>query len=44
MKLKLRTRCCYFSGFCYYLHTAVFTFVTPLIVVPLVLWRPGLKG
>jgi cellulose synthase (UDP-forming) len=30
-----RTRCCYLSGFCYYLHTAAFTFVGPII--PLVL-------
>ena len=27
----LRTRLCYLSGFPYYLHTALFTFVAPLI-------------
>jgi cellulose synthase (UDP-forming) len=30
-----RTRCCYISGFCYYVHTAAFTFATP--VIPLVM-------
>jgi cellulose synthase (UDP-forming) len=30
-----RTRCCYLSGFCYYAHTAAYTFATPLI--PLVM-------
>ena len=28
-KMRLRTRFCYLSGFCYYLHTALFTFVAP---------------
>ena len=40
-KLKLRTRCCYFSGFCYYLHTAVFTVVTPLIPLTMLLFLPN---
>jgi cellulose synthase (UDP-forming) len=39
-KLKLRTRCCYFSGFCYYVHTAVFTVVTPLIPLTMLLFLP----
>jgi cellulose synthase (UDP-forming) len=39
-KLRLRTRLCYLSGFFYYLHTAVFTFVTPLIPVTLLLALP----
>lgn len=30
-----RTRCCYLSGFCYYVHTALFAFFAP--AVPLVL-------
>jgi cellulose synthase (UDP-forming) len=34
-KLSLRARLSYLSGFCYYLHTGVFTLVAPL--VPLVL-------
>ena len=40
MRMHWRTRCCYLSGFCYYVHTAVFTFVAPaiplvmLIVIP----------
>jgi GT2 family glycosyltransferase len=34
-KMRWRTRCCYLSGFCYYVHTAAFTFATPLI--PLVM-------
>jgi len=39
-RMRLRTRCCYISGFCYYVHTALFTFVAPaiplvmLIVIP----------
>jgi cellulose synthase (UDP-forming) len=34
-RMRLRTRCCYLSGFCYYVHTALFTFVAPAI--PLVM-------
>lgn len=34
-KMSLRTRCCYLSGFCYYLHTAMFTFVGPTIPIVL---------
>ena len=33
--MRWRTRFCYLSGFCYYLHTALFTFVAPAI--PLVM-------
>jgi len=34
-RLRFRTRCCYLSGFCYYVHTALFIFVVPAI--PLVM-------
>jgi cellulose synthase (UDP-forming) len=40
-KIPLSTRLCYLSGFCYYLHTAVFTFVTPVIPILLLLALPG---
>ena len=40
-KLGFSTRLCYLSGFCYYLHTAVFTFVTPLIPIMLIVGIPG---
>lgn len=33
--MRWRTRCCYLSGFCYYVHTALFTFAAPAI--PLVM-------
>ncbi len=39
-KMRLRTRCCYLSGFCYYVHTALFTFATPLIPLSLLLFMP----
>jgi cellulose synthase (UDP-forming) len=39
-KLRLRSRLCYLSGFFYYLHTALFTFVAPLIPITLLLVRP----
>jgi cellulose synthase (UDP-forming) len=35
LRMRWRTRLCYLSGFCYYLNTALFTFVGPAI--PLVL-------
>lgn len=38
--IRARTRACYLSGFCYYLHTAVFTLVTPLIPLILLLAMP----
>lgn len=40
-KLRPSTRLCYISGFCYYLHTAIFTFVAPLIPIILLLALPG---
>jgi len=40
-KLSLRTRCCYFSGFCYYVHTALFTIITPLIPLTMLLFLPN---
>jgi len=39
-KLRLRTRMCYLSGFFYYIHTALFTFVGPLIPITLLLAIP----
>lgn len=39
-KLNLRTRCCYFSGFCYYVHTALFTVITPLIPLTMLIFLP----
>jgi cellulose synthase (UDP-forming) len=39
-KMPLRTRCCYLSGFCYYLHTALFTFVAPTIPLVLLIFLP----
>ncbi len=40
-KLRLRTRMCYLSGFFYYIHTALFTFVGPLVPITLLLAMPG---
>jgi cellulose synthase (UDP-forming) len=39
-KMRLRTRFCYLSGFCYYLHTAVFTFVVPAIPLTMLIFMP----
>src|SRR5581483_8319251 len=39
-KMPLLTRLCYLSGFCYYIHTAVFVFVTPAIPLLLILREP----
>ncbi|MFI9547455.1 glycosyltransferase family 2 protein [Streptomyces sp. NPDC052016] len=39
-KLRLTTRLCYISGFFYYLHTALFTFVAPLIPITLLVAMP----
>ena len=36
-RLRVRTRMCYLSGFFYYIHTALFTFVGPLIPITLLL-------
>jgi cellulose synthase (UDP-forming) len=40
-KLRFSTRLCYLSGFCYYMHTAVFTFVTPMIPIVLIVTLPN---
>ncbi len=40
-KLPFPTRLCYLSGFCYYLHTAIFVFVAPLIPILLIVALPG---
>lgn len=39
-KMRLRTRLCYLSGFCYYMHTAIFTLVTPAIPLTLLIFMP----
>ena len=39
-KMKPRARLSYLSGFCYYLHTALATFVGPAIPIILLLWFP----
>ena len=39
-KMRLRTRFCYLSGFCYYLHTAMFTFVAPAIPLTMLIFMP----
>jgi cellulose synthase (UDP-forming) len=39
-KMRWRTRCCYLSGFCYYVHTAAFTFATPLIPLTMMIFMP----
>jgi cellulose synthase (UDP-forming) len=40
-RMPLRTRACYVSGFCYYVHTAVSTLVTPVIPLVMLLAIPG---
>ncbi|MFG2638849.1 glycosyltransferase family 2 protein [Streptomyces sp. NPDC048362] len=40
-KLSLATRLCYMSGFFYYIHTALFTFLAPLIPITLLLTMPN---
>jgi cellulose synthase (UDP-forming) len=40
-RMRWRTRCCYLSGFCYYVHTAAFTFATPLIPLVMLIFFPG---
>lgn len=40
VKMKLRTRFCYLSGFCYYIHTAIFVFVGPTIPIALLVVFP----
>ena len=39
--MSFRTRCCYLSGFCYYIHTAIFTFVGPFIPLVLLVVYPS---
>ena len=39
--MPLTSRMCYVSGFCYYLHTALFTVVAPLIPLVLLIGLPG---
>jgi cellulose synthase (UDP-forming) len=41
-RLRLTSRLCYLSGFFYYIHTALFTFVAPLIPITLLLAMPDL--
>jgi cellulose synthase/poly-beta-1,6-N-acetylglucosamine synthase-like glycosyltransferase len=41
-KLPLRTRLCYLSGFLYYINTAVFAFIIPLLSIALVAFDPGM--
>lgn len=39
-QMRLRSRLSYLSGFCYYLHTAAFTIVGPLIPLVMLIWFP----
>jgi cellulose synthase (UDP-forming) len=39
-RMGWRTRCCYLSGFCYYVHTALFTFVAPLVPLTMLAFLP----
>jgi cellulose synthase (UDP-forming) len=41
-KLSLRTRMCYLSGFLYYINTAMFAFVIPLLSIGLLALDPGI--
>lgn len=40
-RMRIRTRLGYISGFCYYLHTAMFTFVGPIVPIVMLLWFPN---
>ena len=40
-KIRLRTRLCYVSGFCYYVHTALFTFATPIVPLVMLIFLPN---
>jgi cellulose synthase (UDP-forming) len=40
-EMPWRTRLCYLSGFCYYVHTALFIFATPLIPLLMLLVLPS---
>jgi cellulose synthase (UDP-forming) len=39
-RMRWRTRCCYLSGFCYYVHTAMFTFLAPAIPLVMLTFLP----
>jgi cellulose synthase (UDP-forming) len=39
-RMPVRARLCYLSGFCYYVHTAAFTFATPLIPIAMLAVMP----
>jgi cellulose synthase (UDP-forming) len=39
-RMRWRTRCCYLSGFCYYVHTALFTFLAPAIPLTMLILIP----
>ncbi len=39
-RMRFRTRCCYISGFCYYVHTALFTFFAPAIPLVMLIALP----
>jgi cellulose synthase (UDP-forming) len=40
-RLKFYTRMCYLSGFIYYIYTAIFTFVIPLLTIILLTFLPN---
>jgi cellulose synthase (UDP-forming) len=40
-RMRWRTRFCYLSGFCYYVHTAMFTFATPIIPLIMLIYLPS---
>jgi cellulose synthase (UDP-forming) len=40
VRMRLRQRLCYFTGFCYYIHTALTLFVAPLIPLYLLYAAP----
>ncbi|MDR3032426.1 MAG: glycosyltransferase [Kitasatospora sp.] len=39
-KLRWGSRLCYMSGFFYYIHTAIFIFLSPVIPLVLLIWHP----
>jgi cellulose synthase (UDP-forming) len=39
-RMPVRTRLCYLSGFCYYVHTAAFIFASPLIPIAMLTAAP----
>jgi cellulose synthase (UDP-forming) len=41
-KMHWRTRFCYVSGFCYYVHTAAFTIATPIIPLYMLIVMPDM--